>query len=291
LETLKQGGLPPWRSPWKPNKNSGFPMNAKGRKYRGVNILLLQAAAMRHGFTSKWWATYRQWQEMGGQVMRRPNDVPSGCWGTTIIFWKPITVADESEETEEKEKQIFLMRTYTVFNIDQVENGTKNLDHLRAEHSDGDEENPIVTYEKADDVIESTNADIRHGGNRAFYRRDKDYIQLPLKEQFTGPEYYETIFHELGHWSEKRLDWTGSYAMGELIAEMSSCFLATELGLPNAENLPNHASYLKSWLREMENDHQFVIRASSQASKVVDFLTSFSHSEQPEPEVVAAVPA
>ena len=29
--------------------------------------------------------------------------------------------------------------------------------------------------------------------------------------------------------------------MGELIAEMGSCFLATELGIPNAETLPNHA--------------------------------------------------
>ena len=51
--------------------------------------------------------------------------------------------------------------------------------------------------------------------------------------------------------------------MGELIAEMGSCFLATELGIPNAENLPNHASYLEHWLKAMRNDHRFIFQAPS----------------------------
>ena len=39
---------------------------------------------------------------------------------------------------------------------------------------------PIVTYEEADRVIAATGADIRYGGNRAFYNRQGDYIQVPL---------------------------------------------------------------------------------------------------------------
>ena len=75
--------------------------------------------------------------------------------------------------------------------------------------------------------------------------------------------------------------------MGELIAEMGSCFLATELGIPIAENLPNHASYLQNWLRAMKNDHKFIFQASSQASKAADFILSFSRVEQPNEEVLA----
>ena len=70
--------------------------------------------------------------------------------------------------------------------------------------------------------------------------------------------------------------------MGELIAEMGSCFLASELGIPNAENLPNHASYLQNWLKAMQNDTKFIFQASSQASKAADFILSFSRVEEPE---------
>jgi antirestriction protein ArdC len=87
---------------------------------------------------------------------------------------------------------------------------------------------------------------IRHGGNRAFYSLGGDFICLPPKSSFIGGGDYATALHELGHWSEKRVGWDPEkegYAMGELIAELSSCFLATELGILNSEPLENHASY------------------------------------------------
>jgi antirestriction protein ArdC len=145
--------------------------------------------------------------------------------------------------------------------------------------------NTSETYEAADKVIESTGAHIRFGGNRAFYNRLGDYIQVPLREQFTAAEYYETVLHELCHWTEPRLNWNRKeegYAMGELIAEMGSCFLATELDIPNAQTLPNHVSYLEHWLRAMANDHRFIFQASSQASTAADYILSFSRVEEPE---------
>jgi len=288
IEALTKGGLPPWRQPWLNDKNAGCPANIVSKKtYRGINPLLLQIAGMRHGFQSKWWATFKQWQELGGQVMRRPNDVPPGEWGTSIIFYKPLQIVEKDDDGKEKEKTIYMMRTYTVFCIDQVQG---NLDHLRVGNSINNTD-CITRYENADQVIASTGADIRYGGNRAYYHRNQDYIQVPLREQFSAGEYYETILHELCHWSEAptRLNWNrtdGGYAMGELIAEMGSCFLATELGIPIAENLPNHASYLQNWLRAMKSDHKFIFQASTQASKAADFIMSFSR--QPEPEEVMA---
>ena len=193
VESLKSGGLPPWRRPWAADPNAGFPANVLSKKkYRGINPLLLQIAAMRHGLKGKWWATYNQWKELGGQVMKRPADVPSGEWGTGIIFWKPLKVTDEKEDDEE-EKTIFMLRSYTVFNVDQVEG--EHLNHLRV----GKKvigTNPIETYEEADRVIAATEADIRYGGNHAYYSRSQDFIQVPLREQFTAAEYYETVLHE-----------------------------------------------------------------------------------------------
>ena len=59
VEALKSGGLPPWRRPWAADPNAGFPANVVSKKkYRGINPLLLEIAAMQHGLKGKWWATY-----------------------------------------------------------------------------------------------------------------------------------------------------------------------------------------------------------------------------------------
>lgn len=292
VEALQSGKLAPWRIPWRCDPNAGFPANAVSQKnYRGINPVILIAASLRHQLTSRWWATFNQWHNLGGRVMRRPADVPPGQWGTSIVFWKPVEVTEEDEHGIEKTKTIYMMRTYVVFNVDQVEGD--HLDHLRVGQSATAIADRIVTYERADRAIAATGAIIKHGGNRAFYNRKADFIQVPRREQFTLPEYYETVAHELCHWSEhpSRLDWHQAeqpYALGELIAEMGSCFLATELGLPNAQNLPNHASYLEHWLKEMKSDCRYIFQAATQASKAADFILSFSRAELPEPEEVLA---
>ena len=131
-------------------------------------------------------------------------------------------------------------------------------------------------------MIEATGADIRYGGNEAFYRSSEDFIQVPFRHQFESPEaFYETTFHELCHWTEKRVGFDRSqaentYALGELVAEIGSCFLMGELGLPTTSNMTNHAAYLESWLKGMNGDPKFIFRAAAQASKAVEFVMSFS---------------
>src|ERR1700733_14593849 len=91
IEALKSGKLPPWRQPWASNPNAGFPANVVSKRhYTGVNPMLLQMAAQKHGFKSKWWGTFRQFESLGGRVMHRPADVQQGQWGTPVIFWKPV---------------------------------------------------------------------------------------------------------------------------------------------------------------------------------------------------------
>ena len=76
VAALQSNALPPWRKPWRCDEIAGHPCNAVSRKkYWGVNPILLEIAAARHGFQSKWWATFRQWSDLGGQVKHRPADV------------------------------------------------------------------------------------------------------------------------------------------------------------------------------------------------------------------------
>ena len=293
VAALQSNALPPWRKPWRCDENAGHPCNAVSqKKYRGVNPILLEIAAARHGFQSKWWGTYRQWSDLGGQVKRRPADVSPGRWGTQIVFCKPVSKVKANDDGEKVEDKFWILRSYTVFNLDQVD----GLDHLRAGNTPLPAQEVHRRFEQADTVIESTGADIRFGSDGAFYNLIHDFIQLPHRQQFVLHEFYETAFHELTHWTEhpSRLNWDrskpeNSYAVGELIAELGGVYMASELGIPAGENLTNHAAYLKHWLGGMQNDSRFIFRAAAQASRAVDFLLSFGRPNQPATEEEEAV--
>lgn len=285
VEALEAGGLPPWRQPWRSSKNTGSPINViSKRPYSGVNPLLLQIAAKRHNLQSRHWGTFNQWKELGGSVKRRPDHVPSGKWGTTIVFCRPVTKTETDPDGDETETKVgMILKSYTLFNIDQVEGD--GLDHLRAGTELLDDTEVEERFDEADRVVAATNADIRYGSESAYYNIAGDFISVPHRSRFSLPEFHETLFHEMVHWSEAphRLNWDrklpeNTYALGEMIAELGGCFLASEVGLPVADNLTNHAAYLKSWLDAMKSDSKFIFKAAAQASRAVDFILSFSRA-------------
>ena len=156
-------------------------------------------------------------------------------------------------------------------------------------------------FQPAEELIAATGADIRFGGDRAYYARPLpngsfphhtggDFIVLPPKATFDPPgAFYETAIHELAHFSEPRTGWDHDkqgYALGELAAEIASCYVSAELGIPQGEDLGNHAAYLRSWLEALKNDRNYIFKAARQASKVTDYLLGFV--KKPEPEAVGA---
>jgi len=287
-----ENGVIPWQKPWNTAINTGLPTNAASkRRYSGVNPLLLELSALERGFQSKFWGTYNQWQSLGGQVMRRPGNVPPGQWGTKIIFFKPITTVKKDANGKEKEKTFPLLREFTVFNADQVE-GVKQFG------AQAPVEQQTPDFVPAEQVIEATGADIRHvaGDKAAYHRPPHDYITMPMKAQFEQglgglAAYYDTALHELAHWSESRLNWTGSYALGELRAEMSAAYLSAAIGIPSSAELhTNHAAYLANWIGAMKEDHRVIFRIASAASAAADFILAFSQVQDQE-QVVEEVAA
>jgi antirestriction protein ArdC len=300
VAALESGDVPPWRRPWRIDRNAGHPANVASKKgYRGVNPILLEMASARHGLASKWWGTFNQWKTLGGRVMRRPAHVPEGQWGTQIVFWSPVTKTVKNDADQEEEDRFFVMKSYTVFNVGQVE-GVR-LDHLRVGQADGDVVSD-VDYRPAEEALEAAllgmGVGLRYGG-RAFYNPNQDYIQVPPRATFDRlEEFYATAFHEVAHATEhpSRLDWSrkekeNSYAMGELIAELGGTFLCRELGVPASEDMTNHVAYLADWLKAMKNDPRFIFSASAQASKASDYILGFSRStaEEPSPEAALSV--
>ena len=243
---------------------------------------------MRHGFQSRWWATFPGWKSLGCNIRKRPPDVEEGHWGCRVVFWKPLTkkVVD-SDTGDEEDEQFFVLRTYTLFCADQAAGEAAEQCQV---HEEAGQPLAEPDFQPAEELIAATKADIRHGGERAFYDLTADYIRLPHRERFaTLGTYYETALHELSHWSEPRqhLDRPQlGYAMCELVAEMASCFVASEIGVPQGEALENHAAYVKSWLEGMKGDRTFIFRAAKLANKTCDFLLAFA--PKPVAEAVGA---
>ena len=186
-------------------------------------------------------------------------------------------------------KAIPFLKRFTVFNADQCEDLPADL----APPPEPLAENLILPQAEA--LIRATDADIRIGGDRAFYVPSADYIQVPPPSAFFEPiNWHRTVFHELGHWSgaKHRLnrDLSGSfgsasYAYEELIAECCGAFLCAALSIVPTVR---HADYLACWLDLLHEENRVIIRAASAASKAADYLLAFRDRD---PMAGAAEPA
>ena len=122
IESLEQG-VKPWRRPWSISPNSGRPTNFLSHKlYQGINPPLLELHSLRFNLRSKWWATYRQWADLGclGQeTAQRRGAGPLGSEHHPL----PALHEDRSRTTRVTRKSTSSCScgTFVVFNAEQVE--------------------------------------------------------------------------------------------------------------------------------------------------------------------------
>lgn len=265
-----ESGTPPWRRSWKGKSNTlnmSLPYRHNFEAYRGINIMLL----LMEGRQSPFWFTYRQAALLGAQVR-------GGEKGTMIVFFKPFE--SKEKDSNGKPKKVFVLRSYTVFNADQIDN-------LPVIYT-----NPTSEVPLPDPYFDKCGADIRYGGNSAFYMPSGDFIQMPMEKDFeTKADYWATKAHELVHWTshETRCNRSlkgrfGDYAYGaeELIAELGAAFIMAKLGLCPPEHQPGHASYLASWLRMMKEDKKAIFKAATDAQAAADFITGKVYTPEAE---------
>jgi antirestriction protein ArdC len=278
VERLEQG-VRPWTKPWSGGDAAGIavPLRANGKAYRGVNVLILWMEAMAHGYTARFWMTYRQAGELGGRVRK-------GEKGTMVVFTSTVTKTETDDDGEAVDREIRFLKTYHVFNAQQIEGLPAPFYTPTAMPEPAAARQRI---EHAERFFAQLGADIRHGGNRAYYALQPDFVQMPPFEIFRDSEsYYATLGHECVHWTRhpSRLDrdfgrqrWgDAGYAQEELVAELGASFLAADLGL-SLEPREDHAAYVADWLTVLRNDRRAIFVAAAHAQRAVDYL----HRQQP----------
>jgi antirestriction protein ArdC len=213
------------------------------------------------------WASYKQWQGVDAQVR-------AGEKGTTIIYASTFTPRDAEPDTA----SIPFIKSTKVFNAAQVDGYT------------AEEAAPVSLVQRiknADQFIATTGADVRYGGDRAFYSPAQDFIGMPepnsFKDTTTGTateNMYGTLLHELTHWTghkarcDRKFDTrfgTSAYAAEELVAELGASFLCAGLEM-SIEPRQDHAQYINSWLKLLKSDKRAIFTAASKASQAVEWL-------------------
>lgn len=270
-ERLEQGIIP-WHRPWK----GGVPEQnyATGYVYKGINPIICSS----RGFSSPYWLTMNQANKLGGNVR--------GSY-TPIVFNKVIKVKDAEEE--DGERDLFLMRFYKVWNIEQCE----GIDFENVDLKEIDFE-PL---ERCEEVVENygTCPKIRFKEQRAYYNPTKDFVNMPQKNSFTSAEtYYSTLFHELVHSTAHpgRLDRNilnkfgdEAYSKEELCAELGAAMLCTICGIAPPV-IENSAAYIQSWLKKLNEDKGMIWHCGRWAQKAVDYMLNVAE-EKAEEEVAS----
>lgn len=188
-----ENGVRPWLKPWSGEHASGRvtrPLRHNGTPYNGINILLLWSEAVTRGFSCPTWMTFKQAVELGAHVRK-------GETGSLVVYANTLHAIDTDENGAETERHIPFMKGYTVFNCEQIEGLPAH--YLAPAFPILD---PVQRIAGAEQFFAATGADIRHGGNKAYYAAASDHVQLPPFESFRDTEsYYATLGHELTHWT------------------------------------------------------------------------------------------
>ncbi len=240
-----------------PFKTFGTQNFKTGHRYRGINILLLAMA----GYSSPYWGTPKQWIKAGANI--------SGAKCTKIVFWN---IEKYEDEESGEEKTVAWARYYNVLNAEQVTGWEPPVADQK------DETQKII---EADAFFNNIGVKTKIIGGRACYYPETDSIGMPARDEFNSTKtssateaYYSTLAHENVHATKhkSRCDRDmKSYAAEELVAEIGAAMLCEQLSI-SSEMRDDHVAYIKSWLKALHNDKQFIFTAASKAQEAVDWM-------------------
>ena len=255
-------GTVPWHRPW--SCSSGSISRATGRPYSVLNQLLLPQAGE--------YVTFKQAIEEG-------HPVKKGEKASMVYFFKFIDSKDE--ETGEN-KQIPLLKYYSVFHISQCEGMKPRFASSVPVHSD------LQPDERAEqilqDYVDQSGVKLKkQHSDKAYYSPTRDEIVIPEISQFTDKaEYYSTAYHEAVHSTghPTRLNritdiarfGSETYSKEELTAELGASYLVNAAGLETQSSFGNSASYIKNWLSVLKDDKRFIVSAAGKAEKAVGMI-------------------
>lgn len=277
LESAKEKGYKyHWIKPWS-GTGPRFPCSYDLYLYKGINQLLLDNDTY---ITKKKIDEYNQKNGTHCHIKK-------GCKARTIYFFQILEKKDKDGHVIRNEKgkpiEIPYLKFYHVFAREDVEGlpslfTTKKYSHTTDENFDKAE-----TYINAYCKSQGITLDIIEDGTDSCFIPSQNRIKIPKSDTFKNlDEYYRTIFHELAHQTGVKLKrkikgdfGSDLYSKEELVAEITSCYLANEFSFVEIEEdvSENQLAYINGWLSVLkEEDKTFLVSAATQAQKAADYI-------------------
>jgi antirestriction protein ArdC len=163
-----------------------------------------------------------------------------------------------------------------LFNAEQM-NDITPLEEFLAKQNEGQTLSPI---ERTAKLIEDSKAVIIHGGQEAYYDKQRDAIFMPEREQFENEtKYYQAAIHQLAHWTghEDRLKRpmegkfaSLDYSREELRAAIASILIGAELKI--GHNFGQQAAYMNNFAKLLKDEPFEIAKASRDAQKIANLL-------------------
>ena len=266
-------GVIPWRKPW----TGGAISHATGKAYKGVNQFILEPGE---------YATFKQIIEAGGTIKK-------GEKGNPVVFWKPLKYLKKLDNGKEEEKTSFILRYYSVFNIETQCEGLERK-YAPAFTEIEDCENFDTAFAIIADYVETEGINFEEtDGNKAFYSPTLDTINVPNRKFFSSNSaFLATSYHEVIHstGNKTRIDrlekggfGSSPYAKEELIAELGAQMLCEYAVVNNDRIEENSVAYIQSWRKRLSEDVNLIIEAASGATKAMNYvLESIEEAEETE---------
>lgn len=263
LEAIKNGLEGSWERPWVGTMGTSWLMG-QGRPAQGFNWLIL-ACEEAEGKDGPW-ATYNQWQDLGGQVRKGEK---------STMGLRPLILPDKKKiEAGDPDAKFILWKPVLYFAASQQDGWERPV----LEGPVGDYYPEAEAWWDAFTKI----VDVRYGGERAYYSPSYDYLQLPHGDTYkTVAGSFGTRFHEAIHLTghKDRLNredhkvWgDNTYAFEELVAELGASIMANHFGVPDEGD--NSAKYLQSWMKALSSADgpEILWKAAGAATKAANYL-------------------
>jgi antirestriction protein ArdC len=239
-----EAGAGQWDMPWhRHGVTHTRPMNAlTGKRYRGVNVLALWAAAEARG--------------------------------------KELAVDETNPETGQTERgRRLIAKASYVFNANQVDGFVASEPTAPADPAEVMSQVEAYVAATGARVAFGGEGAFYRPLTDTIHMPDRTRFIGSATSSATEC-LYSTLLHELTHWTgiKTRCDrefgkrfGDDAYAMEELVAELGAAFLCADLGIANTPR-PDHAAYISHWLTVLKADKKAIFTAASKAAQAVDYL-------------------
>lgn len=269
-----------WKKTWNAGAR-GIPVNAaNNRRYSGINNFYLRLLMVNNQWQDPRFATFNQIKHAGWHLQK-------GAQGVKVEYWMPIDPKEKKAMSwdayarlseQEKEKVYIRAKYFHVFNAKDIE-GIPPLPEPELKEG-------ITADKLVEKISENMGVEIQNdSADSSYYRLAEDKIHMPLAGFFDSKEAYNSVLlHELTHatGAPTRLnrDMSGTfgsstYAYEELVAEISSAYMAAELSEPipvTSFEMDNHKAYVQGWISKIREKPETLFKALKDAEKASNYL-------------------